>query len=156
MSYNFKSIADVEVVETPTDKANVLIEENGVIKKAPKTAVGGASGNIGGEEFDMVIKISVPYGEDLVTDYVSVVEGSMQNVMDALRERNIPKIKILSATFHDDPLYQAVTYVTTTVSMSSYSGSYYFRFMDGGTEISLGINEYSECFSINTSRVQWQ
>ena len=42
MAYNFKSIADVEVVAEPAESANVLIEENGVIKKAPKTAVGGA------------------------------------------------------------------------------------------------------------------
>lgn len=44
MAYNFKSIADVEVVAEPTESANVLIEENGVIKKASKTAVGGAGG----------------------------------------------------------------------------------------------------------------
>lgn len=37
----FKKLSDVEVVEKPTESANVLIEENGVIKKAPKTAVGG-------------------------------------------------------------------------------------------------------------------
>ena len=43
MAYNFKSIADVEVVAEPADTANVLIEENGVIKKAPKTAVGGGT-----------------------------------------------------------------------------------------------------------------
>ena len=43
MAYNFKSIADVEVVAEPTESANVLIEENGVIKKAPKAAVGGSS-----------------------------------------------------------------------------------------------------------------
>lgn len=44
MTYNFKSIADVEVVTEPTESANVLIEENGIIKKAPKTAVGGGGG----------------------------------------------------------------------------------------------------------------
>jgi hypothetical protein len=44
MAYNFKSIADVEVVAEPAESANVLIEENGVIKKAPKTAVGGNNG----------------------------------------------------------------------------------------------------------------
>ena len=43
MAYNFKSIADVEVVAEPTESANVLIEENGIIKKAPKTAVGGGA-----------------------------------------------------------------------------------------------------------------
>jgi len=37
----FKRLSDVEVVAEPTESANVLIEENGVIKKAPKTAVGG-------------------------------------------------------------------------------------------------------------------
>lgn len=40
----FKRLSDVEVVAEPTESANVLIEENGVIKKAPKTAVGGAGG----------------------------------------------------------------------------------------------------------------
>ena len=44
MAYNFKSIADVEVVAEPAESANILIEENGVIKKAPKTAVGGGGG----------------------------------------------------------------------------------------------------------------
>lgn len=39
MSYNFKSIADVEVVAELAESANILIEENGVIKKTPKTAV---------------------------------------------------------------------------------------------------------------------
>lgn len=46
MAYEFKSIADVEVVEKPSDTANVLIEENGIVKKAPKTAVGGSDENI--------------------------------------------------------------------------------------------------------------
>jgi hypothetical protein len=41
----FKKLSDVEVVAEPAESANVLIEENGVIKKAPKTAVGGAGGN---------------------------------------------------------------------------------------------------------------
>lgn len=40
----FKKLSDVEVVAEPAESANVLIEENGVIKKAPKTAVGGAGG----------------------------------------------------------------------------------------------------------------
>lgn len=39
---DFTKLADVESVEEPADGTNVLIEENGVIKKAPKTAVGGS------------------------------------------------------------------------------------------------------------------
>lgn len=43
----FKKLSDVEVVAEPTESANVLIEENGVIKKTPKTAVGGSGGGLG-------------------------------------------------------------------------------------------------------------
>ena len=39
MAYEFKKLSDVAVVETPTDTANVLIEEDGVIKKVAKDAV---------------------------------------------------------------------------------------------------------------------
>ena len=45
MAYEFKKLNDVEIVETPMDTANVLIEEDGVIKRAPKSAVGGG-GNV--------------------------------------------------------------------------------------------------------------
>lgn len=46
MSYEFKRLSDVEAVAEPAESANVLIEENGVIKKAPKTAVGGMGGSL--------------------------------------------------------------------------------------------------------------
>ena len=38
---DFKKLSAVDTVESISDAATVLIEENGVIKKAPKTAVGG-------------------------------------------------------------------------------------------------------------------
>ena len=63
MSYEFKKLSDVEVVEAPTDTANVLIEEDGVIKKAPKTAVGGA----GTDDYDVIIRgtpILIDWGDD--------------------------------------------------------------------------------------------
>lgn len=40
----FKKLSAVEAVASVSDTANVLIEEDGVIKRAPKTAVGGAGG----------------------------------------------------------------------------------------------------------------
>lgn len=40
---DFKKLSDVEIVKTPKDTANVLIEENGMIKKAPKSAIGGGA-----------------------------------------------------------------------------------------------------------------
>ena len=41
MSYQFRSLSDVELVNETTDSTNVLIEENGKIKKVSKTEVGG-------------------------------------------------------------------------------------------------------------------
>ena len=41
MAYDFKKLKDVTTVETVTDKANVLVEENGVIKKVNKNEISG-------------------------------------------------------------------------------------------------------------------
>ena len=63
MAFEFKKLSDVEVVVEPSESTNVLIEENGVIKKAPKTAVGGANGASG---FDMIVHTVVDeYGEPM-------------------------------------------------------------------------------------------
>ena len=43
----FTRLADVEVVETATDTDKVLIEQNGEIKRVPKTEVGGGGGGAG-------------------------------------------------------------------------------------------------------------
>jgi hypothetical protein len=40
MAFEFKKLSDVEVVAEPLETANVLIEENGVIKRAPKNEIG--------------------------------------------------------------------------------------------------------------------
>lgn len=39
MAYEFKKLSDVAAVETPADTANVLIEEDGAVKKVPVTSV---------------------------------------------------------------------------------------------------------------------
>ena len=41
----FTRLADVDVVETANDTDKVLIEQNGEIKRVPKTEVGGSGGN---------------------------------------------------------------------------------------------------------------
>lgn len=40
MAYAFTKLSNVNLTEKPTDEANVLIEENGDIKKTPKNAIG--------------------------------------------------------------------------------------------------------------------
>lgn len=87
MAYNFKSIADVDMVEAPAETANVLIEEDGVIKKAPKTAVGG-------ETPDLVISIDGNPYLNITSDKISFTEGSLDNVLAALSEKRIPIVKL--------------------------------------------------------------
>ena len=41
MAYEFRDMATVDLVEEVSDTANVLIEEDGKIKRAPKSQVGG-------------------------------------------------------------------------------------------------------------------
>ena len=91
MSYNFKSIADVEVVAEPAESANVLIEENGVIKKAPKTAVGGAggTGGAGGSvEPDMIV--DVIYRDSQET--ASIVKGSYDELLSICQSDGFPNV----------------------------------------------------------------
>lgn len=92
MAYEFKRLSDVEVVAEPTESANVLIEENGVIKKAPKTAVGGAGG--GGEEPDMVITVEGGSSRKATNFTYGITEGSMDNVFNAVREGRYPVVII--------------------------------------------------------------
>ncbi len=91
-SKNFKRLSDVEVVETPTETANVLIEEGGIIKKTPKTAVGGAGGTE--EIVDLTVKInSVPHGT-FTADEITIIEGSIDNVFTAFSENRVPNVKL--------------------------------------------------------------
>lgn len=84
MSYEFKRLSDVEVVEKPATAANVLIEENGVIKKAPKSAVGGG-------EWDLVIVDD--YYDDVNSQ--TIESGSYQNVYNKIMvDKEEPKILI--------------------------------------------------------------
>lgn len=45
MALNFKKLGEVTLVTKTTNTTNVLIEENGEIKRVAKTEVGGASTN---------------------------------------------------------------------------------------------------------------
>ena len=79
MAVEFKKLAGVDTVETATDAANVLIEEDGVIKRVPKTEVGGS----GGSEPEVVI-IDTMGG----TEHVAYVK---QKMIDSL-DNNVPTI----------------------------------------------------------------
>lgn len=41
MAYEFTKLSDVEIAESPSEAANILIEDNGIIKKTSLSSVGG-------------------------------------------------------------------------------------------------------------------
>jgi hypothetical protein len=98
----FKRLSDVEVVAEPTESANVLIEENGVIKKAPKTAVGGAGGGVSswndltdkpfGEEENVLYSFTGTVGVDSTTDELKTtfqLNGSAASFIEDIREYTV-------------------------------------------------------------------
>ena len=121
MAYNFKSIADVEVVAEPTESANVLIEENGIVKKAPKTAVGGAGGS---ETPDMVITISGSLHTGSTSSQMAVVHGGVSAINAKLQANECPIVKIR----HIDGAYGDYIYMRNEfdVSVTAYGEGYWF------------------------------
>lgn len=97
----FKRLSDVEVVAEPLESANVLIEENGVIKKAPKTAVGGAK-----SEWDAVITIDNIY--EISNDTVRFNEGSFDTILAKINADEVPKVKIIAYWDYGDVMKACV------------------------------------------------
>ena len=62
MAYEFTKLSDVEVAEQPSNVANILIEDNGDIKKVPVSSIGGnnSSSNQTGSGVE-VINFTVGY-----------------------------------------------------------------------------------------------
>lgn len=85
----FKKLSDVEVIAEPAESANVLIEENGVIKKAPKTAVGG-------NEYDIVLTVNAQaHHTAIMIDQITISQGNMELVRKAVVDGRIPKAKVI-------------------------------------------------------------
>ena len=95
MAYNFKSIADVEVITEPAESANVLIEENGIIKKTPKSAIGGAggAGGVGG--------LSIVYDGNNNNTILYASENLYETVMNALTSYQMPHISLYDVRYDE-------------------------------------------------------
>ena len=118
MAYEFKSIADVEVVEKPSDTANVLIEENGIVMKAPKAAVGGAGA------------ISIHYiFYNNGNDSVIVSEGAY-DALENMRINKIPTLLFIICWDNDNDRIDRIKFDTQFTkdesgSYEDWDGSYH-------------------------------
>ena len=86
----FKKLSAVETIETASDTANVLIEENGVIKKTPKTMFKGAEIT---NEPDLVIVMGTLPAQATPSN-ISIKSGSLAQVYETASQNIMPNIKI--------------------------------------------------------------
>ena len=133
----FKRLSDVEVVAEPTESANVLIEENGVIKKAPKTAVGGA----GSVEPDMVITINERSSARITSDTFNITDGSMDNVFTAFHEGRYPVVKVRFCLYENNA-YTAIR-DEYTASVCTYGESLWIKLITTDPYLDDNIHEHS-------------
>lgn len=139
----FTKLSDVEVVEKPIDSANVLIEENGVIKKAPKTAVGGAGG-----EADLVIKVdNFGYDFDNSGNFAITIEsGSLESVADVLAIGEAPIVKVKHFNSLDDANFIAKEGSVYDCHVSQYQSTFAFTYVIGHIKMRILMDSTDSTF----------
>ena len=130
MALEFKNMATVDVVETVADEATVLIEEGGVIKRAPKSEVGGKS------EWDAVFVVDDVY--NISVDTVHLTSGSFDAIKEKVDANDLPKVLIISSyeygdvcTSYAEPIhlqYNKTANFFTIYYRSSWNNSDIYRF----------------------------
>ena len=90
MAHEFKKLGDVEIAEAISESANVLIEENGAIKRVPKSAVGGG----GGMGVSNMLVTVVPTNTD--AGIVMVPSHTYAEVEDALNANADVRLRMLN------------------------------------------------------------
>lgn len=88
----FKKLSNVEKIETVADDATVLIEEGGVIKRAPKSEVGG--GTASSLAYDAVIDLGVYSDTNSLSDLAggSVPVGTVKMITEKVNAGEMPKL----------------------------------------------------------------
>ena len=104
----FKKLSAVETVEAVSETANVLIEENGVIKRAAKNEIGAQADwaemdenspafikNKPIEEYDLDVSVTVSYSDDNGSMFESNINsGSFDKVKNKILKNEHPNIRM--------------------------------------------------------------
>lgn len=94
MSYEFKKISDVNVIESIDDSANVLVESNGEIAKIAASnfvvnSGNSGSGSTGGSTAPVVFRVSGKINTDNLSDFVEKYFAGNIYVIDS--NSSLPK-----------------------------------------------------------------
>lgn len=99
MAYNFKNLADVELLDAIPEEANVLVEVNGTTKRAPQAASGGY--------VKLFVVKHIAHEDDPALD---TFEPNMTyEELKAMLEADEPPMFVCKYTWNDDGA-QGITY----------------------------------------------
>ena len=128
MAYRFKSFADVDRVETPAENANVLVEENGFMKKVPLDAVGG------GEDNTTYMVILDADNDWTVTATEGLYEAVVKNLFTDLKHVNIKAFFIEKEYgYVSTPLVRGIYYYPDNeyIGIDTSMGLLYYIYKNG-------------------------
>lgn len=137
----FRKLSDVEVVEAVSNAANVLIEENGVIKKAPKTAVGGVGG---GETPDMILIINTGGMLSNATTTDMSIDGDASLVINKLINNENPTVWVKTKFIYGGTEFIGLIKTPSVVALKSGFLRVEWVGLDGYTQ-------YYYCVHLNTN-----
>lgn len=137
MAYDFKKLSDVEAVAKPAESTNVLIEENGVIKKAPKTAVGG--GNM-----DAVIKFT--HDPDNERDVWKLLSGSYDELHAKIMAGKFVNAMLIKINESGNCAGDVQTAISTSADYHANDAYICFMFYFYDTDYLVGITDTNELY----------
>lgn len=73
----FKRLSEVELTENISDTSTILIEENGDIKRAPKSKVGGGAEGL-------IVAVTDEYLDVFFNEYMFIISENYDNIYDTL------------------------------------------------------------------------
>lgn len=144
MAYEFKRLSDVDFVENATDVANILIEDQGVIKRVPKATIGGNNNNS--------IVVTIPYQTSKpeapqTVDSSDIISGATCNktyseVLQMLASDEIEYgvIRVVDSNYH------ALVDICPIINVYAYDNS-------GNAVLPLDANVLGVCFGTQDSSI---
>lgn len=137
----FKKLSEVDLLETTSDNATVLVEESGEIKRVPKKEVGGAGGyiiHLGNES----VTATGPYTYNCTDNYDELYDVLMaggtvwidyENAPEYVDEKNLSEaVSIPDATNQGVASHLAGMWFLTDIGLIVYD---LFYFMSSNGEI---------------------
>ena len=150
MAYEFTKLSTVETVNVPSSDANVLIEENGIIKKAPKSAVGGGGGGAGQIMEIRIDEVDGKWHYINYEDFKTMLDNDMTIHIIGMSYNTIIEAKIPHiASYSSYNVSSGVQWHRAATYANYYTGNYGMMevYVDYGIDENTGeLNTYP-CFS---------